>query len=357
MKKILPSLVFAILAFVIAIPSFAAEVLKENHPDRYVVKNGDSLWGIASMFLRDAWMWPEIWHVNPGIENPHLIFPGDEILLRYVDGEPQLTLRRGDATARVNASQSVRQGDRNTKLEPEIRISPLTGAIPAIPFDKISSMLPTGRIVAEDTLDLAPHILASVSERLVFGPGDSFYARGLWSDQTTIYGVYRKGDIYQDPETREILGYEARELGFAKVIAKNGEIQTFELVSVKEDIRLGDRLMPTEERRVESTFFPKPPTEKVEGVIMNVAGSVIQVGKTDVVVINRGLKHGLDIGAVLAIHKNGGIVRDRIGGGYVELPSERAGVLLVVRAYEKMSYGFVLETKIPLRVGDLVLNP
>ena len=359
MKKILPSLALAIVVFMAAIESFAAEVLREDHPDRYQVKEGDTLWEIASMFLTDAWMWPEIWHVNPDIKNPHLIYPGDEIILQYVDGEPRLSLQRGveSRTVSLSPTQPVRTGDRSEKLEPRIRVSPLVSAIPAIPLDAIASMLTTGRIVEQDTLALAPHILAGIADRLIFGPGDEFYARGNWDNETVVYGIFREGHVYQDPDTREVLGFEAREVGLARVVSSDDSLRTFVLLSVKEDVRLGDRLMPTEERRVESTFYPKPPSEQIDGVIMTVLGGVTQVGRNDVIVLNRGTEHGLDVGHVLAIHKHGSVVRDRFARELVQLPSERAGILMVFRSFDKMSYGLVLQTEEPLRVGDVVINP
>lgn len=359
MKKILPALVFVIFTCVTSNTLFAAELLRDDHPDRYVVVKGDTLWDIAAMFLTDAWLWPDIWHVNPDIENPHLIFPGDIIILRYVDGVPQLSLQRGkeSRTVVVQPRQQVRRRGGTERLEPRIRVSPLASAIPAISFDRLSNLLPIGRIVSRDTLEDSPYILSSMSGRLLFGPHDSFYGRGKWTEGTSIYGVYREGQTYVDPETREILGYEVRELGYAKVTTPDDDVQTFELVTVKEDIRLGDRLLPTEERRVESTIFPSPPDGKIEGVILSVLAGVIHIGRSDVIVFNRGLKHGLDIGSVLAIYKKGERIKDQFGGGKVRLPSERAGVLLTVRSYEKMSYGFVLESNFPIKVGDLVQNP
>lgn len=125
MKKTLLSLILVFAS--ITSPYVCAEevALKADHPKSYMVADGDTLWDIALMFLTDAWLWPEIWHINPDIENPHLIYPGDEIVLTYVDGQPQLSVQRGDKsrTQRMTPSQSVRQGDRYHKLQPKVRIS------------------------------------------------------------------------------------------------------------------------------------------------------------------------------------------------------------------------------------------
>jgi len=334
-------------------------LLREGHPDQYLVKEGDTLWDIASQFLKDPWHWPEIWHVNPDIKNPHLIYPGDEIFLKYVGGDPQMSLKRGpgERTYKLKPQQSIRQGDRNEIMQPAVRVSPLESAIPAIPLDAVASLMTTGQIVEQDTLALAPRILAGKLESLVFGPGDQFYARGVWDEDTSTYGVFREGEVYVDPETGEILGYEAVEVGLAKAVARENDVVTFIMKSVQEDVRIGDRLMPTEERRVESTFYPTPPDQKVEGVILAVLGGVTQVGRDNVVVVNRGLSAGVEVGTVLAIAKKGALVRDQFEGGYVQLPTERAGILMVFRSFEKMAYGLVLQTSEPLRIGDVVRNP
>ena len=360
------------LALVTPFWASAAEdtLLREGHPDQYQVKEGDTLWSIASMFLEDPWHWPEIWHVNPSIDNPHLIYPGDEIILKYVGGDPMLTVKRGPGgrTYKLKPEQRVRTGDRYEKLQPRVRMEPLSGAIPAIPLDAVASLMQTGRIVEEDTLEFAPKILTGKSERLIFGPGDQFYARGEWDEETSVYGIFRPGNVYVDPETEEILGFEAIEVGLARAIDREGDIVTFTMASVTEDVRIGDRLMPTEERRVESTFYPTPPDRMVAGVIMNVLGGVTQVGKNDVVVINRGSSSGLDVGHVLTIFKKGAEIKDRIqkAGSWrerifsqekIELPTERAGILMIFRVFDKMSYGLVLQTTEPLRVGDVVSTP
>ena len=117
-----------------------ASLLREGHPDQYLVKEGDTLWGIASKFLKEPWQWPEIWYVNSAINNPHLIYPGDEIFLKYVDGDPQISLKRGPGgrTYKLKPEQRVRDGDRYDKMKPAIRVSPLESAIPAIPLDAVA---------------------------------------------------------------------------------------------------------------------------------------------------------------------------------------------------------------------------
>ncbi len=362
MRKFLISL---IISASMLTPVWAAEnVLKDGHPDHYTVKKGDSLWSIASMFLTDAWLWPEIWELNADIENPHLIYPGDELTLTYQEGQPRLKLKRGAGgrTVRLSPGMSGNTGANETsKLEPRVRETHLDGSIPAIPLDSISSMLTKGRIVDPEVLANAPYILAGKTDRLIFGPGDDFYARGLLDDKTKIYGIYRKGNTYIDPDTKELLGFEAVEVGLAQVLKKDADVSTFALLSVREDVRIGDRLLSTEESRVDSTFYPSSPDQQVEGIIMNVIGGVTQVGKNDVVVINLGKDVGLKTGNVLAIFKSGKLIRDRFSQegfrSQVQLPSERAGLMMVFRVFDKMSYALILKTQEALRIHDQVRNP
>lgn len=356
MKKVLLAVLFSVMVG----PLNAADsILRPDHPEEYKVREGDTLWGIAQMFLTDAWLWPEIWYVNPRIENPHLIYPGDTIVLRMIDGEPRLTVERGEAgrTDKLSPSQPVREGDRYLKVEPRIRSRPLTTSIPAIPLDKVASLITTGRIVEQDTLENAPHILAGKADRLIFGPGDEFYARGNWPDDSGAYGIFRPGEVYVDPETREVLGFEAIEVGAATVEDRDGSVYTMSLTNVKREVAVGDRLLPTEERRLESTFYPSAPNGQIDGVVMTILGGLSRVGPNGVVAINRGERDNLDVGNVLAIHKAGAIVRDSVAGERVRLPSERVGLMMIFRTFERMSYGLVLQTREPLRVGDIVHNP
>ena len=345
MKKIL--LAFAAATLLSMFTWAQDSLLKNGHPDEYTVQKGDTLWDISGTFLNSPWLWPEIWHVNPQIENPHLIYPGDVIKLIYLDGQPRLTLERTLKLAPGGA----------TKLSPSVRVQSAEEAITAIPLDKIDSFLSRSRILEGNELETSPYMLAGPNQRLVVGEGDSAYARGTFDEQYTNYGVYRKGKIYKDPQTKEILGLYAQGIGTVNLDKFTGDVATVHVVRSFEEIRPGDRLLPSEDRSVDSIFFPSAPDTDIEGVIIDVEGGVTQVGKFNVVMINRGEREGLQIGNVLAIYKKGEVVVDRVKGGKVALPDERAGLLMIFRTFDKMSLGLVLEADRPLAVTDKVKNP
>lgn len=338
MKK----LVITFFALCLSLGVVADEVLlKSSHPDRYTVVKGDTLWDISNTFLQTPWMWPEIWHVNPQIENPHLIYPGDVVKLIYLDGKPRLTLERSG----------------NMKLSPQVRAQPIGEAIPAIPLDEINNFLSRSRVVSTAEMDAAPHVLTGAEQHLIVGAGDKLYARGDFGDGAQVYGVYRAGQRFIDPDTKELLGLQALDIGTVKMVSEKDDLGTFDVTRTTEEIRIADRLLPHEERAVDSTFYPSLPKEGLDGVIMAVEGGVNQVGPLSVVALNRGEREGVEVGNVMAIYKDGGVIRDRVKGDLVRLPDEKAGLMMVFRTFEKMSFALVLEASRPLAVNDKVQRP
>lgn len=357
MKKIVAVLLGLSLLAVLA--HGAETAFKEGVPERYTVKEGDTLWGISAMFLHDPWKWQEVWAANPQISNPHLIYPGDVIVLVYVDGQPKLMLERNGqgAVAPGGGSSAYSTGGRNVKLMPTIRETPHEDAIPAIPLDAINNFLVRTRVVQPGELEAAPYVVAGHERRLISGLGDDFYVRGQLQPGVDFFGIYRGGDPYIDEATGEVLGIKAEDVGSGQVKVASGDISTMKATRSENQIRVGDRLLPHEERRLDPTFFPQPPASAIEGRIIDVEGGVSQVGTLNVVAINRGEREGLAIGNVLAIHKAGEVITDRVTGEKVALPSERAGLLMVFRTFEKMSFGLVLTANRPLAVKDEVRTP
>ena len=339
MKKTLLGIV---AACAIAIAAIAAEApFNEDVPEKYTVKKGDTLWDISDLYLRDPWLWPEIWYANPQIANPHLIYPGDIISMVYIDGRPRLMLEKRD---------------RRVKLSPEVKVVPEAEAIPALPLDIINSFLTRNRIVTQEEIDAAPYVVAGHEKKLLSGSGDTFYARGQF-DETPTYGLYRVGAPYVDPVTQEILGIRAQDVGSAKVQKVADDIATMLATRSLEEVRIGERLLPHEERPLNSIFYPSAPESTVEGEIMAVEGGLTQIGHLDVVSINRGEREGLEAGNILAIFKRGEEVTDYIAKEKINLPNEQAGLLMIFRAFEKMSYGLVIKAERPLAVNDIVKNP
>ncbi len=319
--------------------------LKEGHPERYTVVRGDTLWDISGKFLSQPWKWPEIWHANPQVENPHLIYPGDTRNLVNIDGQPRLMLNRGASRGTI-------------KLSPQVRSTPMAEAIPTIPLEKINSFLLNNRIVdTAEAFDAAPYVVAGNAERVISGVGDRVYARGQFAAGQSVYGLYRQGKAYIDPDTQEFLGINADDMGTAEVVGTEGDIATMVMQRSTQEVRLGDRLFPTEERAINSTFMPSAPSQDIKGVIVDVPRGVNQIGQFDVVTINKGARDGLAEGNVLAVYKTGETVRDRVTGEMVKIPDERAGLMMVFRTYDKLSYGLVLMATRQLELQDKVRNP
>ncbi|GAA5524604.1 hypothetical protein Maes01_01161 [Microbulbifer aestuariivivens] len=355
MRKII--LVAALLVAAIGLHAQDDIRLNPDHPDEYVVEKGDTLWDISGRFLTQPWYWPEIWQVNPQVENPHLIYPGDRLRLVYVAGQPQLQLERGPQAYKLTPVADA------SRLSPQVRREAIDDAIPALPLDAINAFLSHTRIVDTDAFEGTPYVISGDEQRILMGAGEKIYVRGDFRNALSSYGIYRPGEVYRDPNTGEVLGLQALDVGNVDLYQldpdrrRDSAIATMRVTRTAREIRLEDRLLPAEERAIEAFFQPSAPPQLVYGQIIGVEEGVTQIGKFDVVAINRGLREGISTGNVLAIYKRGATVRDRIGRDEVKLPDERAGLMMVFRTFDKMSLGLVLEADRPLELMDQVRNP
>ena len=346
--------------------------LAPGAPDEYVVKSGDTLWAISRLYLRGPWRWPELWGMNLGeISNPHLIYPGQALYLDKSGGRARLSTRRGGTGGY----------DQTIKLSPRTRTQSLSGmALPTLNPSLIEPFLSEPIVVDETTLLSAPRIVAGNDERVLLARGDRAYARGSATvslaegpGPAPTFRVFRNATPLTDPGTGEILGYEAQYLG--KALMQRGESTsrtvdggketvsivpaTIDITVAKEEIRAGDRLLPEPPRQLLS-YTPRAPGRDFSGRIVSVYGNAVQfAAQNQVVAINKGLRDGIESGHVLAILKNGQTVVDKTGGTpeTLKLPNERIGLLMVFRAFEKVSYALVLEIADAPRVGDLLVSP
>lgn len=318
--------------------------LNPRHPDRYVVKRGDTLWDISEMFLTDPWYWPEIWYVNPQIANPHLIFPGDVITLVYIDGKPRLVLDRGDVV----------------RLSPRVREEMLDEAITTIPYDMIKAFLSRPTVLDEDTVKKSPYIFTTREGHLAHGAGAQVYVRGADFALDDIYSVMRVGAKLIDPDNGDFLGYEGIYVGEG-TIGRTGDPATMLLNATDREALNGDILI--EPRHDFPLYFvPRSPERQVEGKIISVFDGVSIIGQYQIVTLNRGSSHGLEPGHVLKVYQAGRVERDRFsgsgfGGEKVQLPEEYAGLMMVFSTYDRISYGLIVRAESEIFVYDVVRNP
>ena len=319
--------------------------LKPDHPDSYTVVKGDTLWDISARFLRDPWLWPEVWQVNPQIANPHLIYPGDTVALELRNGKPVLRLHRGRKVV---------------KLSPQMREQKLNKAISTIDPETIRHFLNRARVVSSEELNLAPYVLGGVEKRLLAGssPGEFIYVRGIPAETATSFGIYRVGKAYRNPDDKkEILGHEIVHIADA-VTDRAGDPATLRITNVSREVRAGDRLLPAEkELSSNQHYFPRAPQPGTKGRIISVFDGVSMVGQYQGVTLDIGRQQGIENGHVLAVYQANGKIKDPLTGEDVQLPDERAGVLLVFRTFERVSYALLMESTRPVHIQDTVRTP
>jgi len=342
LKKLLVSLISCL--FLVQVAMADVVKLRANHPERYVVVKGDTLWDISAHFLQDPWLWPKIWHINPEIKNPHLIYPGDVINLVFIDGKPQLRLER--------------KGRPVVKLSPTGRIEELHTAIPTIPADAIRQFLKRPSILTKEELDRAPYIVANDGGHLIAGSNEKVYVRGIQDSVINRYNVIHEGDAYRDTDG-EILGYEALNVADARLLER-GDPSTLYLKSTSREILIGDKVIPArDDTEIDPYFTPTIPDIEINGSIIAVLDGVSRIGQYHTVVLNRGRKDDIKVGDILASYQAGESIQDPIGEDHdeVTLPNEQSGTLMVVRVFERASYALVMRATRTIRINDAVRNP
>lgn len=344
----LKRIIFSVLLSFSSACALAAQPTKpvqiaDDAPDRYVVQRGDTLWGISGKFLQQPWRWPEVWRMNRAqIRNPHLIYPGQVIVLDR--SGPYLRLGAAGGTE---------------KLEPKVYEEKGEEAIPSIPQQVIAPFLSEPQVVEAGALNNAPKIVATQEDRVYVGAGNTAYATGLGAD-AKVWQVYRPAKPIKDPETQEVLGYEAIHLGSAQVTHK-GDPATLEILTSKQEIGKGDRLQPVAKLDV-INYAPHSPASNVEGRIVKIYEGTYETGRNYIVTLNRGARDGLEVGHVLAIHRHGATVEYREDAAdtrkeFYKLPDERYGLVFVFRTFDRLSYALVMNSSRPVAVNDIIRTP
>ncbi len=330
-----------------AAPGPDRSIVRPDAPRSYTVKRGDTLWDIASMFLKDPWLWPEVWVINPQVRNPHLIYPGDVLALAYgANGSPQVSVQSGGPA----------------RLDPRLRSSALEGAIPTIPYSAIAAFLSRPSVLSNEQLKTAPHVLAFREKHMIGGAGNEIYVKDLDAPTNARFTVVHVGEALRDPDDGAIVGYEGIYSATASVV-RSAEISKAVLSDSARETLVGDRLIAVESQTPLNFVLSTPPPN-LQGRIISVMDGTFLIGQYQVVAINRGARHGVAPGNVMAVDQAGELVRDP-GKGYmsntfgrkIQLPSERAGTLLVFKTFDRVSYGLIVGASSEIHVADYVRNP
>lgn len=328
-----------------------ALTLKSDSPHRYVVKEGDSLWSISNQYLKKPWEWKELWHANPQIKNPSRLYPGAVLILDYYQNKPYL---------KVLSNGTI-------KLSPNVRPTAISEAVPPIPLDDVRPFLDESLVLDEDVLNRAPYIIALSPEHAMGGQGDTVYAKGLHPSPempqggTIAYSIFRAGKTLIDPKTNIVLGYLAKLVGYAELLA-GGEPATILLTSINEGIKIQDKVLINNSPEFPLNFEPQTPSNLVQGRIIDMPDGMpdgnSQGAVGHVVIISIGSDVGLKAGDVLGIYAKRRVAIDPKDTLYpITLPPERIGEAMIFRSFSKTSFALVVRSSRTIYLLDTVTNP
>lgn len=348
--------------------------IKADAPNRYVVKKGDTLWAISGKYLNAPYRWREIWATNKQLKNPHLIYPGDILIMCIIKGKTLVGVDTGEGCAGIEKNMQPPAKDA------PIQINSSDNSISLIPLANIRHWL--GRAEIVDPLDLAgtPHVIASKQGKLITTVGDTIYVnRAL--DLGKTYGIYRQSEPYVDTATGQVVAAEVIQVALGRVenVTVNGVSGLKIEQAYEAEIKEGDKVFQPISSPLPSAFYPVPAEVTRGGMIVRIMGAVDKRaiaspvlpnrsavkhgvalgGKDDTVAINLGAIQGARAGQVLDVYRKGALIKDvhSNNNDVVRLPNEKIGQVMIFKAFDKISYAYVLSADLPLGDGDLLLPP
>ncbi|WP_244783445.1 LysM peptidoglycan-binding domain-containing protein [Acinetobacter sp. F-1] len=331
--------------------------LKASAPNIYVVKKGDTLWDISKRFLKNPVRWPEIWASNKHVKNPHWIFPGDRLLMCDYQGRPIIGKDEGDGCDGI-----ISRYLGSTSLQPQIRVESLNNTIPVIPLEHIKQWLERYTLMAPDSVQGTPYILGTADQRVLAGKGQKVYVRGNGLVVGQRYAVYREAEpyVFTDANGKKYTAaLELQQVASGIAVRSEGEVTTLELTdSYNAEVRRGDRVLAEYDPMLPTLFYPTNAESIVPGgQIVRVLGSIGTAARHSVVTLDRGTAHGVQTGHVFSVNQKGEVVTDPKTKERVQLPGERIGQVMVFKAFDQLSYAYVLDSELPIKVGAGIQPP
>ena len=266
------------------------------------------------------------------------------------------------------------------KISPVARITPLD----EVPLsDKtlklLRAMVRQPLVLSDAQVSESARIIAGSDKRVMFGAGDRVYAVGAdYPGQALpVRGqrlrIFRELRPLKDPQTTEILGYEAHLVGSASWVQSSGlaadkvnpelgtmrVAATLDIVSSEQEIMVGDRVLMTQIAPPEP-IRPRLPSQAIQARVLGLYGTgQREASQNQIISINQGRSHGVEVGHLLNILSRPATARDKADPlkESWQLPQERTGTALVFLTYERIAYALLTEVKEGVRVGDALAGP
>ncbi|MEZ9154896.1 LysM peptidoglycan-binding domain-containing protein [Vibrio sp. F13] len=350
MRHLLPA-----LSLICASISFAATAenseqpltIKQDAPQAYVVVKGDTLWDISAMYLDSPWLWPRLWQVNPEIENPHLIYPGDKLSLVWINGEPVLSLKPV------------------IKLSPKIRVSEKK-AVPTVNEGLVLPYLQSDRLVELQDIQSAQRVLGTSDGKRFLSGVERLFISG--NQQHQKWGIYRAVETYQRQQPQASMT-SLRLVATARLKEVDAEFSSLQIDTQLQEVLLNDLVLPelgVDQVKLSTTFYPAP---SAAGQFANILGSLDgsqYSAKNQVVVINKGSQDNLRQGSMFTLSESGAVVFGKQGeysykesavSDKVQLPSTSLGSLMVIRPYGYFSLALITQSSKPVSNDILAVSP
>jgi len=309
--------------------------LKENLPQPYIVKKGDTLWDIADYFFKDPEKWLKIWERNLYITNPDLIYPGNEI---WFDVQKK---KSGGLT--------------KERPQPQVVVKPAERLEPKVDPSRFLNALTRQDFIQPSEVDGVGYILDSEDERLNYGANDRLYLKMKQpASDGDLFDVFRTGDPIRDPDSGRVVGVLVNHLGQVEIRSQESGIYRGVVLQTFEELSRGDRLKPA--KHIDTKITPSYPSGPLAGKVLYIRNDNAEAGQNQVIGINLGIGDGLKAGTTLSIHRAGRKVRDSVKGGKVHLPEEKIGEILVLVPQQKASLALVVESTSSINIGDAVRN-
>ncbi len=336
MKRIL----FAVVLLSIVTAGFQAVFAQSDEPTIYVIKKGDTLWGLSDRFLKDPHYWPDLWARNPQqITNPHLIFPGQKLRF-YPDRIVVEEAVKGQAGALAEAKETKE----------------MKAIAEEVAQEKSFSVNGGEGFLLEKNLRPAGLIVSTYQNRQMVGADDIVYTdigRIHGAKAGDRFSIFRKMDAVSHPVTSSIIGYKVVPLGALQLSEMEETTSRGIITNSFQEIGAGAYLMPYRDRKRE--VFLQASELELTGYIVETLTGKITIAAGDIVYLDLGRAQGLKTGNLLYI------VRDVVPAQNLfdftpigKLPDEVLGAVVVVETGQNTATALVVKSIDAIYRGDRV---